>query len=359
MSESAGEKTEEATPKRQEEAVKKGQIPKSQEIQTVFVLGSAMTALSIFGHEMWERLSGTYRGILGHLHEWEVSFDTMHGYFLNALGVIATTVAPVAVTTVTAALVAGAIQSRFRTASEAIQINWEKLNPVSGLQRIFSLKSTVPTLVGMFKLTIIVGLSYSAVQTIISDPIFYTTVDSVRIADFMVDSAYRIMSRVGGAMVLIAAGDYAYQIWRNKKDMMMSKSEVKDETKSSEGDPEVKNQRRRMQMELRRKKSLQDVPKADVVITNPTHFAIALQYDRGSMAAPKILAKGMRKNALKIKEIARQNGVPMVENRPLARMLYKHGKVGGEIPADLFAAVAEVLAWVYRQNPYRYYRKNQ
>ena len=159
------------------------------------------------------------------------------------------------------------------------------------------------------------------------------------------------------ALLVMAAGDYGYQIWKSTKDLMMTKQEIKDETKSAEGNPQVKSQQRRRRQAKSKRKMLQDVPTADVILVNPTHIAIALRYDRKTMKAPKIVAKGIRLNAQKIRELAEQHKVPIVENIPLARLMFKYGKVGGEVPAQLYAAVAEVLAWVYRVNAYRYYRE--
>jgi flagellar biosynthetic protein FlhB len=155
----------------------------------------------------------------------------------------------------------------------------------------------------------------------------------------------------------LAAADYGYQFWRTNEDMKMTKEEVKDEAKNAEGNPQVKAQRRRKQFAMAKRKMLAEVPKADVVVVNPIHLAVALRYDRKTMKAPKIVAKGSRLNALRIREIAAEHQVPIVENVPLARLMFKYGRVGGEIPAELYAAVAEVLAWVYRVNAYRYYRE--
>ena len=175
----------------------------------------------------------------------------------------------------------------------------------------------------------------------------------------MADSSFRIITRVAMALVVLAATDYGYQYWRTNQDMMMSKEEVKEEAKSAEGNPQVKTQRRRKQLANAKRKMLAEVPKADVVVVNPTHLAVALRYDKKTMKAPKIVAKGSRLNALRIREIATEHQVPIVENVPLARLMFKYGRVGGEIPAELYAAVAEVLAWVYRVNAYRYYRERQ
>jgi flagellar biosynthetic protein FlhB len=160
--------------------------------------------------------------------------------------------------------------------------------------------------------------------------------------------------RVGIGLVIIAGADYGYQFWRTNRDLMMTREELKEELKNSEVNQRVKMARRKRRA-ISKAQALAEIPNADVVVTNPTHIAIALRYDRKTMRAPKVVAKGIRLNAEKIREIARQHQVPIIENKPLARMLFKHGKVGGEIPAQLYAAVAEILAWVYKVNRYRYY----
>lgn len=350
-----GDKTEQATPKRLEEAIKRGQFPRSTEVQTVFVLGGGLTALSFTGAEMWHRLVLSMTGVFGHLHEWPVTIDGMQGYFVGGMLTFGQCVWPVAAAGLAGGLLAGGMQSRFRTASEALEAQWERVNPIAGLQRMFSVRALMPAVTNGLKLAVIIGLSYGEVKRVLDDPIFFTAVSPARIAEFLMDSAGRILWRVGGVLVLIAVADYAWQVFRMSKDMMMTKAEVKEEGKASEGNPEMKAQQKRKRMQLAKRKMFQDVPKADVILVNPTHIAIALRYDRKSMKAPVIVAKGSRLNALRIREIAGQHQIPILENKPLARLLFKYGRVGGEIPAQFFAAVAEVLAWVYRVNRYRYY----
>jgi flagellar biosynthetic protein FlhB len=261
---------------------------------------------------------------------------------------------PLILAVVLAGLLAGGIQTRFQTASEALSVNWERVNPLAGLKRIFSGQSAVPTLVAALKLTAVIGLSYGEVRSIIHDPIFYSAVSPQRVGQFLAQTASSIVLRVAAALAVVAAADYGYQFWKNSRELMMTKEEVKEESKSTEGNPQMKARMRRKRQRGQRKMFL-DVPKADVIVTNPTHIAIALRYDRKTMRAPRILAKGIRLNAARIREIAQQHQIPIVENKPLARMMFKYGKVGGEIPAQLYAAVAEILAWVYRVNRYRYY----
>jgi len=357
MAEQTGEKTEQATPKKLEDAYKKGQFARSAEVQTVFVLMAGLMALMLSGREMWLRLANTQVAILGHLGETALTLSSLQSYAVQAALALGGCVWPVLTATTLAGLLAGGIQSRFRTAPEALDINWERLNPVEGIQRLFTMRQAVPTLINIVKLLAIILLTYSAVKNVLSDPIFYSAVDVERIAGFMAESSFKIITRVAMAMVVLAAVDYGYQFWRTNQDMMMTKEEVKEEGKNSEGNPQIKTQRRRRQMAAAKRKMLAQVPKADVVVVNPIHIAVALRYDKKTMRAPQIVAKGSRLNAERIKEIAKEHQVPIVENIPLARLMFKYGRVGGEIPAELYAAVAEVLAWVYRVNAYRYYRE--
>ena len=237
--------------------------------------------------------------------------------------------------------------------------DWNRLNPVEGFQRLFSNQALVPTAIAALKFAFVLALTYTEIRSVLLDPIFTTAVSIGRLAEFLGQTGLGILLRVALAMVVIAAADYGYQFWRVNRDLKMTKEEIKEEAKSTEGNPQIKNARRRRRA-VKKTKQLADVAKADVVITNPTHLAVALLYDRKTMKAPKVVAKGIRLNAQQIREVAVKHQVPIVENKPLARMLFKHAKVGGEVPATLYAAVAEVLAWVYRINRYRYFaRQNQ
>ena len=337
-----------------DEAVKRGQFARSAEVQTIFVVMAALIALKFNGREMIDSMAQAHVLILGHLHDIPLSMTTLQAYAIKGTLVFAACVGPVVIATVTGALLAGVIQNRFQTSPDVIELNWDRLNPVEGFQRLFSVRSVVPTIVAVLKLGLIAGLSYSEIRKVLDDPVFYTAIDLAKIAGFLAEASFRITLRVGLALAVIAGIDYGYQVWRTSRDLMMTKEEVKEEMKNTEGDPLVKARQRRQRVKSQRR-MLQDVATADVVVTNPTHLAIALKYDRKTMKAPKIVAKGSRLNALRIREVAAQHQVPIVENKPLARMMFKYGKVDGEIPAQLYSAVAEVLAWVYRVNRYRYY----
>lgn len=355
MSEQAGEKTEQATPKRLEEALKKGQFARSAEVQTVFVLAAGLAALRMAGPDAWGRLAVMFTGIFSNLHKTSLAQENLQTYLINGSLLFGVTVGPVVISTVVSALLAGGIQSRFTTASEALEPNWERVNPMEGFQKIFSTRSFVPTGLSLLKLGIIGAVCWSALRNILQDPIFFTAIQPAEIARFLSDSAFSLGTRVILVLMAIAGADYGYQFWRTNRDLMMTKDELKEEIKNSEGDPQMKARQRRRRKTKTQRQMLQEVPKADVVLTNPTHLAIALRYDRKTMKAPRIVAKGSRLNALRIRELAQEHKVPIMENKPLARMLFKYGRVGGEIPAELYAAVAEVLAWVYRVNRFRYY----
>jgi len=357
MSDQAGEKTEKPTGKRLEEALNKGQIARSAEVQTVFVLGGALLALGLTGAEMWRVMAESCASTFSHLHDTAVTINAMQGYAIAGALVLGHCVWPVLAATMIGGLLAGGIQTRFRTSPEALTINWERLNPVAGVKRLFSLRSTVSTGLGIVKLTVVIALCYHVIQKILSDPIFYSSVDVARIAAFMADSSFKIVLQVGVSLIVLAAADYSYKFWQTNQDLKMTKEEVKDETKNTEGDPAIKARMRRRRQSMSKRKMLAEVPKADVVVVNPTHIAVALRYDRKTMKAPRIVAKGIRLNAMQIRQIAEEHQVPVVENVPLARLMFKYGRVGGEIPAQLYAAVAEILAWVYRVNAYRYYRE--
>jgi len=352
--EQLGEKTEQPTPRRLEEALKKGQIARSAEMQTAAVLLAGLAALTFAGQEMWQTLVASTVVTLSHLHDTVLTSDALQGYGVAGALLLLKCVGPVLLATMLAGVLTAAIQNRFNTTPEALEMNWERLNPVEGFKRTFTFRNAVPTITSIVKMAVILVLTYKGVKDVLTDPIFTMSVSVGRIGQFLAATSLAIFLRVSVALLVIAAADYSYQWWRTQRDLMMTKEEVKEEAKNTEGNSQVKAARRRRRV-VRKAKQLADVAKADVVVTNPTHIAVALRYDRKTMRAPKVVAKGIRLNALQIREVASKHQVPIVENKPLARMLFKHARIDGEIPAQLFAAVAEVLAWVYRINRYRYY----
>ncbi len=354
MSEQLGEKTEHPTHKRLEEAIKQGQFPRSAEVQTVFVLMAGLVALKMAGPDIWRTIVLSLTSVFSHLHDVPVTMEAMPAYAIRAVLVVSTCVSPIVVATMVAGLLAGGIQNRFQTASEALTPKWERLDPMAGLKRVFSGQSVVPTTVASLKLSLVVGVSYSKIHAILTDATLYSASSVAGIAAAVTGAAVGILWRIIFGLMLLSAIDYAYQFWKTSRDLMMTRQEVKEEIKNSEGNPQVKARQRRRRTKTIRQMLL-DVAKADVVVTNPTHLAVALRYDRKTMKAPRIVAKGSRLNALRIREIAARHSIPVLENKPLARTMFKYGRVGGEIPAQLYVAVAEILAYVYRINRYRYY----
>lgn len=360
MSEDAGEKTEQPTAKRLEEALKQGQIPRSAEIQTASVVFAGMWAVQRFGPETWRNFVEVFQRVFSHLHDTKLEFDALPDLAAKSSMMILTCASPVVIATAAAGLLAGASQNRFNVSSEMISPNWARLNPISGFSRILSPSSAFPAAISLMKLGFIGFFSWSQVKGVLDDPIFHTPVDTSRIATFLSETSSNLASRVLSCLVVIAACDYAYQVRKIGKDLMMTKEQVKDEAKQQDSNPHVKSEMRKRRLKMKSfRAQLADVPKADVVVTNPTHIAVALHYDRESMGAPKILAKARGFNAARIREAAKANQIPIVENKPLARMLYKYGRVDGEVPVQLYTAIAEILAYVYRINRYRYHTQGR
>ena len=355
-----GEKTEKPTGKRTSEAWAKGQFPKTAEIQTVFVLASGLLVVSLMGPQMIRVFSTSMIDTLGQLGHLSVTQNSIEGYFATFLQWMAVCSLPVMFAAVVAAVLAGGLQSRFRLSLDRLEFSWNRINPFVNTQQLFQiLPSSMRTLVGLLKLLVILGLTFVVVKRLLEHPIFYSATSFGEVLAFMTESVRSISSRVIAGLALIAGADYGYQYWKNQKDLMMSKEEVKEESKSSEGNPQVKGEIRKRRLAILRQNWTREIPRADVVVTNPTHLAIALRYDRKTMRAPKIVAKGARLNALRIREIAEQFQIPIVENKPVARLLFKHCKVGQEVPSHVYAAVAEILAYVYKINRFRYHIESQ
>jgi len=259
MSEHAGEKTEQPTPRKLEEAQKRGQIARSAEVQTAFVLLAIVCALAFTGRETWRTMMSAAVAVLSHLHDTPLSQNAMQGYAWHSSLVLLQCVAPVVLAAMTGGLLAGTIQNRFSTASEALGFHWERLNPAEGFKRIFSGRSAVPAVVALFKFSLIFALTFSSVREVVSDPVFTSSVSLSRFGEFLSAAGLKIALRVLLAVAVIAAADYGYQFWRNQRDLMMTKEELKEEMKSSEGNPQVKVRRRRLLAKPKRQ-MLAEVP---------------------------------------------------------------------------------------------------
>jgi flagellar biosynthetic protein FlhB len=246
-------------------------------------------------------------------------------------------------------LISNVAQVGFYFSTEALAPKWSKLNPLHGIKNIFfSRRSAVEMSKGLAKMILIGLVSYFTLDSLLSDSLQLVDADAQAVVTYMAKGALAVGFKASAVMLVLAGFDYAFQRFEYERNLRMTKQEVKDEYKMLEGDPQIKSRIRTIQRQIAYKRMMTDVPKADVVVTNPTHLALALKYDGVKMTAPKVVAKGADLIAQKIKEIAKQHHVPIVEDKPLAQALYKAVDIGEEVPEQLFQAVAQVLAYIYR-----------
>jgi flagellar biosynthetic protein FlhB len=354
-----GEKTEEPTGKKLSEAVTRGNIAKSMDINTAALLAVALLLLSMLGAGIWESLQSYLTHIFRDLGGLRISSNSVRGYLGEFLQIASINIIPFMLGVMLVGLLASGTQTKFQLTAGAISWNLSKFNPISGLRKIFSWKAWGEFLINFIKLSVVIALIFNVVWEVMGHPVFHHQSYLAQVLAFIAEAALSLLKKVLLAMIMIGALDYAYQWWRTRDGLKMSAKDVKDEVKNQDGDPHMKGEQRKRRMGVMQKNIWDEVPEADVVVTNPTHLAVALKYDRKTMKSPKIVAKGARYNALLIREIAEKNGVPMVENKPLAQMLFKFGRTGKEIPFQLFSAVAEILAYVYRTNRFRYFKQGR
>jgi len=348
-----GEKTEPATQKKLEDARKEGQVAKSKEISSGLELLSLFLILKLWVGHMGIQLMETFHGIYdripavatywnGMMPERDVAL-AYHQLIFDVLAVIA----PILLVGVLVAFVCNIAQVKWKPTTKPLKPKFSKLNPVKGFKKFLSPQSLVELLKSIVKILLIVYICYSYLND--KWPILFSLYDVTlmqalqTVAQVVTDLGIRVSL----FYMLIAFADYAYQKFKFKNDMKMTKQEVKEEFKQQEGDPAVKNKIRQKMMEVSRRRMMQALPQADVVITNPTHYAVAVKYDPEVADAPLVIAKGEDYLAVRIKEVARENKIEIVENKPLARMLYANVEVGEMVPPELYQAVAEVLAFVY------------
>jgi len=350
------QKTEQPTEKRLSEAADKGQFAKSQELTVVFVLAAALSALAFTLRSSTQDVAEYAVMIFTNFRLMSVNSGTFPLLLSDVLLTCAKVVLPVLVACVGAAMLAGGLQSGFRLSPKSLMPKLDHLNPAAGFGRIFNKGKLVHAGIDILKLIAIGYSLYLGARTLLEDPLFTAPVEAAYLGTFLRDASSAFLTRLLLSLGCIAAVSYGWEKFRTNRDMMMTKQEVKDEHKNAEGDGHVKSAMRRMARRLLQKQMLQAVATADVVVTNPTHFAVALKYERGIDKAPVVLAKGENRFAQRIKAIAAENGVPTVENKPVARLLYAMGKVGEGIPPELYQAVAEILAVVYRTHRYYFHQ---
>ncbi|MBQ8699241.1 MAG: flagellar biosynthesis protein FlhB [Schwartzia sp.] len=348
-----GEKTEEPTAKKKSDARNMGQVAKSQELNAAFVLFVGFWSMKILGSITYREIAGYTSYIFSHLNT-TVDTETVMRIFLSVVMVLLKTSFPIMVAIMLVGLAINLVQVGWNFTTEPLGFDLNKLNPISGFSKIISKRSLVELVKSLFKILIIGLFIYENLKDeLLQMPkLIYLdlAVSMTQIADIIFMMAFKICAIFFALAIL----DYMYQKWEHNENLKMTKQEVKEEFKQMEGDPQIKGKIKQKQREMAMSRMMREVPQADVIVTNPTHFAVALRYAEG-MRAPEVVAKGQDLVAQKIKEVAREAGVVIVENKPLARALFASVEIGETVPPDLYKAVAEVLAYVYHlKHPYRY-----
>ncbi|WP_372790566.1 flagellar biosynthesis protein FlhB [Paraconexibacter sp.] len=345
---SGSDKTEKATPKKRAEAREKGQVAKSTDLSGSVVMLVGVMTLGAAGSSMVGRMGDLMRGTLANLTDFQsVSHAGIGTIFLDAGEALAMTVAPIAFACAIAALAMGLLQVGPKPMPKALKPDPKRLNPVTGAKNLFGINMLAEGVKSVSKVGVVGAIVFAAVGPKVTQLGAMVGISPQELAAALSGEVKAVALRAGAAYFVIGAIDYVYQRWRNEKQLKMDKQEVKEESKGQALPAEVRSAIRRRQMQASRARMMEAVPEADVVITNPTHFAVALKYENGS-AAPVVVAKGQDLIAAKIRELASAAGVPLVPNPPLARGLHASVEVGQEIPEDFYAAVAQVLAFVYR-----------
>lgn len=342
------EKTEDPTQHRIDEFRKKGQVASSRELASVLILSSSLATLGLSLIFIYEKMSSYIEWIYSLKVEKAYSSEFIKIIFQESMKTVLICIGPVLLVTFLIGILSQIIQIGFVFAPSVLEVNLEKINPVNGFKRLFSIRSVAEAVKGVFKFTVIIGITYlffneriwsfgGFLQSDLSDSFLYGR-------DFVLKMGFSIL--VG--LLVIAILDFSWERFQYYKKLRQSRQQVKEETKEKEGNPEVRQRIRDLQRKAAQNRMMQDVPDADVIVSNPTHISVAIKYDQNSMAAPTVIAKGADQVALKIREIAGGNSVPIVENVKLARALYKTVQIGESIPRVLYKAVAEVLAFVYK-----------
>ena len=349
MAEELGEKTEMPTSRRRRDARQKGQVPKSQDLTTAVQLIGSVLLLVMFGSNMVEALARVVRRVLSAQTPGSVldtsSIRPAAAYVFEEGMRVA---APILVLIFAMTYLANVSQVGLMLTFKPLQPDLTKLNPAGGVKKLFGRRNLVKTLVNIVKLAVVLTVVVLVMSRNIPRMTMLPALEPLAAMKLMGVLAMELVAWLLVLMLLIGIVDLIYQRWQHTQDLKMTKQEVKDERRSMEGDPQVKRRRMKMAMQVAMQQVRSAVPDADVIVTNPTHFSVALRYDAQTMAAPRVVAKGTDFMAFRIREVAKASGVPMVERAPLARALYWGVEVGQEVSPEHYEAVAEVLAYIYR-----------
>lgn len=348
MADDFGDKTEAPTPRRRQEAREQGNVARSPDLTAAALLLGFLVLMDWYGPGLVETLRDLMSRMLSEEALSDLSTDSIAAPIPGALAQVGGAVAPLAAGVVLVAVLTNLLQVGLFFNTKRLQPNLAALNPLKGLNRLLD-KGHGLIQLGMntVKMVAVALLAWSAIHSRLDQIVLAQQLSFLQIFGLGASIIYSILIRVAMLLLILAILDYIYQRFRIEKQLKMTKQEVKDEMRRMEGDPQIKNRRRQIARQMLVQRLQSDVPKADVVVTNPTHLAIALKYDADSMHAPRVVAKGQDYIAFKIREIASLHGIPILERKPLARALYKMCEVGQEIPEQFYAVVAEILAYVY------------
>lgn len=341
------ERTEPPTARRRAEARDRGQIVKSQDLTAAVMLLAALVTLDFFGEHLFARLQAMTQFLLGGAAGSSLNGAQLVPLAKATVGEMFALLLPILAVFMLTSVVVVLLQTGFLFTTRPLKWSLDKLNPISGIAKLFSPQTFVLMLINIAKLGLVGGVVYYSVVEQLDKILFASGLAFTSLVGMAIEVFFDLGIRVAIALILLGIIDWFYQRYKHERNLRMSKQEIKEEMRSMDGDPLMKRRRREAQMQLAWQRIRMDVPEADVVVTNPTHVAVALKYDTATMNAPTVVAKGKDYLAQRIRQMAVEAGIPIVERKPLARVLYKLAEVGQEIPAHLYKAVAEVLAYVY------------
>ncbi len=343
-----GEKTEDPTPKKRRESREKGNVAKSTEVNSVLVLFTGTLMLFLLGSFLYHRVNRLFYRAFSRVGDPTISQQEVISIFMSSAGEFFKMILPVAGVIMVVGIFANIIQIGFLITGKPLVPKLEKINPLSGFKRLFAIRSLVEAVKNILKILIVGVIAYITMKSAYGDLIgLYDT--SVRaIWETILMTGLHILFKVALVLLIIALIDYFYQRHEHEKKIKMSKQEIKEERKQMEGDPQVKSRIKSLQREMAKRRMMEEVPQATVVVTNPTHLAIAIKYNSEEMSAPLVVAKGKSHMAERIKQTAEDNEIPVVQDKPLARTMYDKVEPGDDIPVEFYNAVAEILAYVYK-----------
>ena len=351
------EKIYPATPHKRNESREKGQVAKSNELATTLALIGVLSFFFVAGYDTYHHLIdimyGAFTAIGGQLSAGKTIL-----IFLGLMGIAFKIIAPVLIVAVIVGVLGNIFQIGLIFSSQPLKPQMSRINPISGFQRILSMRGLFEAVKSIFKIGLIGYIVYRTIMSGLVDVVSLVDADKSNIAALFVSTVgrigFQVFLRAALALLFLSIFDFLYQRWQHEQDIRMTREEIREEMKRTEGDPEIRRRIRRVQRELSQARMMKAIPEADAVITNPVHLAVAIKYDYEVMDSPYVVAKGERKIARQIREIAEEHGVPIVENPPLAQALYKNVEVGEVIPMEFYQAIAEVLAYVHElTNRYR------